>query len=914
MADDKYFVDEYVECNEELYPNNEITLFDENNEFIVKQGNNTCYFMSIFIGLISQGMGKYIQQNIIREYKEDNKKAVVRLFDENGCPVDFVVNKTKPKDDKRPLWINMVEKAAAVIMNKTQFKNSGEHGRTGAQIIKDVDWMELMKKQQKKQQNEKIFDEKAFSRLDIANGNESLGIQMILGKTCKKKITGKVGRKIKYAKEGDEALGFLSEALSRGKLVVGSTYYRGNNDTEIPYSVNGRDYVKFNDRFMIPTTRVVCFKSVDCMNKQITIIDSINGENDISFADFKRHFSDIHVTDFPKEAEILKKQENLEKKANEIIDTLNEYEKDITNLKLNELGESLQKTGEELKSFQNEIKQGQDDLDKDKLSFCDQIESEIKNLDKDMSEFQSAIKENLEKLETQKNDFCNTTKNTIENLNNQISKFQNAIKENNDARNTMEKDINEITSFVKKVDESKKDIDSLVKSIDDNLSIENIKSLNLDELNSKQTLINGTVANNIQTLENKLNGMQTKIPDIVSKIRDIKANLEKQVANESTINTTKQSLDDQILQAIESCKIETKKLGELKDYSKKQQEVASSIQRLSDKIGSYEGKISTMGKNITTLKQNKENIENDIKKHSDTIEKAIENLNELNQAKEKLEKLKNDPDAVTDFKDQIEKKLNELTTKIGTIQTRTKQLSQQINELKTNLKNSNDNFERFNQDKHSFKTKIFIGSEQLSKLKFNQDSNEVNKIKETFQTQINVDLCELNNLSTDLQNSDKDIKKFNNNAADFQTQIEQIEKAVEASNGYIDQQMLKLQKIEEEKTTLADKLSKAINKEYATTYAITSNKIKKRGIIITVAGTIGSGCVLIIPGVAIGFIFIPSPFALLGFVLLGMYFYREKKKPLLPVDAAINGYDCNTDDNIAGKRPLQKPKEENERE
>ena len=99
QAPDKYFSkydpNKDKPSEEELYPNGkEISLY-ENGYFVVHQIDNTCYLMAPILALIDQGKGNYIKEKMVREYEEDPTKAIVRLRDEDGLPVDIIVDKTR---------------------------------------------------------------------------------------------------------------------------------------------------------------------------------------------------------------------------------------------------------------------------------------------------------------------------------------------------------------------------------------------------------------------------------------------------------------------------------------------------------------------------------------------------------------------------------------------------------------------------------------------------------------------------------------------------------------------------------------------------------------------------------------------------------------------------------------------------
>ncbi len=901
---DKYFnfQSEYTACNEKLYQNSKITLFDENNKFIVKQKGNTCYFMSVFIGLISQGMGRHIQRNIIREYEKDTTKAVVRLFDENGCPVDFVVDKTKPKDDTRPLWINMLEKAASVMMNKTQFKKSEGRGGHGAQIIVDVDWKTLAEKQQK---NDEIFEESTFSSLDIANGSESVGIQMILGKACKNKITGKVGRKIRYAKEGDEALGFLSEVLSKGKLVIGSTYHiaeEEDENKEIPYNDNGCDYVGFAPGFKIPGIHVVYFESIDLESQVITTIDSMTRKQTISFADFKRHFFDIYVTDFPEEAEILKKQEQQEelaKKANGMIDTINKYFDDLKLKELKELKEFITDEKNELKIIQESIKQNCESLDKYKSEFDDKdkgTELGIKNLSDSISQFKNATDQSRIEINTRKNDVCNKMNVKIKDLDNEILRFDSAITNINGNLDETKRTIN---NDMENVNKSKENINILMTQAEKELNINNIKLLSLDELNNAQKLINDTVKTRIQDLENKLQSITEQVLSAIQTIVDTKTNLEGKIIDDNFINTTK----EKILQERESCSAEIEKLNNLKLDSSEQKKLKATIEELRNKIGGYEKEMSTIDKSIVKLNRMKQNIKDQIKTCLDKADN-IQRLDKLNTMKENLVKLTDDPNATTELKKLIETNLGELQTKTDDFQKQINTSLKTLNDLEDNLENTEQNIKTLDSTKEKFQKQIEASLKTLNDLEDNLENAEQNiktldNTKENFQKQINTSLKTLNDLEDNLKNTEQNIKKLDSTKEKFQKQVDQqVQDKKASSNRYIQQKSQKLKEIKDKIVYIQNELNEAIMEKYN----ITSNKMKRYGIIAAILGVFGIILILVIPIVKIVFIVIPSLFALFGVILLGMYSYREIKKPFLVINLSIQSKDSVIDVNLDLKK------------
>ena len=576
VVEDKYFDAEIDEepTDENLYTSEPMSNFDNNNKLLTEQKRNTCYFMSILIGLIEKGMGSYIQKYIIRDYKPDGtgktKQAVVRLFDENGCPVDFVVDKSKPSFDQRPLWIYVLEKAVSVMMTKTDFKSQKtsepqiKRYGNGASITKDVDWNELEEKQKN---SENIFKEKAFSISDISYSIESIGIQMILGKTCFKKCTGKPGRTIRYAKEGDETLGFIIEALAQGKLVIGSTY--ANRGTEIPVKQNGKEAVKFANDFEIPQEHVVFFQSIDLKKQQITTIDSIKGKQNISFANFKRHFSDIYVTDFPEEAEILKKKEQSEKLQNELeenIKILNDAKDSIKN---------FEQTRKKMKgNIENGIKNLNSKIDSNKKELETQTNNSIKSINDKIKQFTTTmdklkndIQQNSDKLSSL-NDSLNQIKNDIQIIQTNAEQFDTQINEQINQTSNQQKRIKD--SYKKTVDnvqQQNKDINKNIDSISNDLKnmSNNIQQKSYNQLlNDKTTL--DTINQNIENLKKSKTALTQNIQNTINKLNDDKKQLNTDYTKViASLNQQKTDLQNSINQKISNLNQLT---GENSDFKK----------------------------------------------------------------------------------------------------------------------------------------------------------------------------------------------------------------------------------------------------------------------------------------------------------------------------------------------------------
>ena len=837
-----------------------------------KQHKNTCYFMSILIGLIDCGMGSYIQKHIIRDYDPEKKektdkadKAVVRLFDENGCPVDFVVDKSKPSDDKRPLWICVLEKAVSVMMNNTDFKSQdtfktqvNRHGN-GASITKDVDWNELEKKQRS---NESIFEEKAFSTTDISDAGEEIGIQMILGKTCLKKCTGKPGRKIQYAKEGDETLGFIAEALQNNKLVLASTYHACNDEcTECAKGIPHGDSIQFDSGFNIPSHHIVYIKSIDCDKQQIELIESMKGKHKITFSKFKKYFSDIHVTDFPKEAERLKEKEQQEQLQNEVTRNIEQ---------LNSSKNNIQKLIEEQGEIENKINTGFEELG-----------LKIKENDQSLQKLKANLNECIEKFDSK----------TVKKICNSIDHYSDALYDGFTGNGYAlaqgaNKLLDDIDNQIKYIATLQEQIQNSYKN--DVVDVQG----EIDTISIKL----GNMANNIeQNDDTQLRNDKTELGKIETQIERLKNS---QTTLVDKINNTSKYLDDSEQTLSENCnKIsqESHRLdNDIKSQCKILKNIASTPKDIDNFINEKLEFINDFNNSVGISDQLKNKINNDFgvmcgKKQQvhELFESYAKNIQQLDteqlnlkSAKANLEKLKNQQGVAVELKTKIadnlkglqdiqEKKFNNLQSK----ETNFNEIDQKITAL--------------NKDRTQFQDQI-KGLEELKLDAVTSQLESLGKQKNEVEAQIEVENIALGNAK---KLSDDKIKfkitTLNDNKTNCEKKINEniitLLKLEKNKLSEIDRKISQLtnrcKKIRED---ICEKIHNIEEKKYqkiVEQYDFTSNKIKKWGIGVSVVGGVGTISVGLIPGVNIVFIAVPSPFALLGIILVGIYFYRNNKKP-----------------------------------
>ncbi len=266
--------------------------------FSVRQKSDVqdCWFLSIIIGIIDHD-AKYIPKKMVRDYPDNNQgkenaddksnedvdndieqrpnKAVVRLHDEDGLPVDIVVDKTRPDKDKRPLWIIMLEKAVCVMMGINKFKNCYNEPQydiykyvKGQRTVLGIDWNNIGSLEKDGSRTLSSGDiEKKFDMQDIDHGLESVGIQIILGKNNKKLDSN----------NKNDTVENIQQNLTSKKLVLIGT---GNN----PGDLRNSEHVMY-------------LKNIN--NDKMSTIDSISGELDTPAKKNIKPSTVVHVSDFP---------------------------------------------------------------------------------------------------------------------------------------------------------------------------------------------------------------------------------------------------------------------------------------------------------------------------------------------------------------------------------------------------------------------------------------------------------------------------------------------------------------------------------------------------------------------------------------------------------------------------------------
>ena len=493
---DKYFNEDEIEQNqestEELYPENkEISLYETNQggtpEFVVKQRStiSTCYFMAWILGLIDKGMGNYIKQNIVREY--DKTRVIVRLHDEDGLPVDIIVSKTRPKgDEKRPLWLVMLDKAACVIMNRNRFEFAeagyiAGAGRQNAKIIDNVDWYQISADQLNKKTLP--FKKGCFTKKHISWSSESVGAALVFGKySCNESQIKKIN------KDCSTKLDFLRYCLQKKILIAAST-----ND----------------DVCGIPKNRVVYFSKIvekgmdpNFPDGYIEVIESYRGIRKIRFDDLNK-FSSLYAINLPdlKEKKLNEDKNSdeeqlgntkIDKNDNNLCDNKNNNLHSEINLCYNE--NMINNFEEELKMQSNNISESNffnnQDKDVDLSTFID-----LNNLN-----LENQLKQSFNRLDK----IIKATKS----IRDERKKIENPAKENETVFHTGTDDHGDIIRFMNGP------MSEIVEWDENKINVVDVSDGKILFSGTQQGILNNI--NNIrQTLKEKYNKRQEKLRDLI---------------------------------------------------------------------------------------------------------------------------------------------------------------------------------------------------------------------------------------------------------------------------------------------------------------------------------------------------------------------------------------------------------------
>ena len=293
LTDDLFAQDEVAaeQQQKELFPNGK---FNEDHIIQMSSFGNDCYILAPLYALVKTNPD-YIKNVLVKDYGNDGTHAVVHLFDVNGNPVDIVVSKKRTdkvsKESGRPLWLNMVEKAANYLI-----------GQQNADFRKAASFRE-----KKGADMSKVSYQKGTLRtFEMSDGSEELGMRLLFGMKAASFTTRNQGDhdydefliSNRYAHQaGDEAIAKIFVNIEKGNMVVASTCTNGGER----FYDSAQDRVKFNYAALKPKHVYTVLGEGELKNGQRTVRvrDPYGGEDagvqDVPFVVFKRCFTDVYT-------------------------------------------------------------------------------------------------------------------------------------------------------------------------------------------------------------------------------------------------------------------------------------------------------------------------------------------------------------------------------------------------------------------------------------------------------------------------------------------------------------------------------------------------------------------------------------------------------------------------------------------
>ena len=256
----------------------------------VKQSNLTdCYLISTLAGMVMKDPA-YIKNILVRD-DENPEYAQVRLYDHKGDPQVIRVKKTRRKDDKRQLWIQMVEKAALVMIGSMQTQ---DQKKINAAIMR-------YPKEEKKDWRKPGFIKNSVEFSELNMGGEMLASEVLLGIDGMMDTIGSALKKLDDKEDENDIMAsdiLIGEALEwskRGKIVTASTDRVDFGGVDHPL----KDILR-------PTHVYLILGDGDVINGRKTVrvrdpyMDMGNeGVYDITYEDFARFFKDVYTSGIP---------------------------------------------------------------------------------------------------------------------------------------------------------------------------------------------------------------------------------------------------------------------------------------------------------------------------------------------------------------------------------------------------------------------------------------------------------------------------------------------------------------------------------------------------------------------------------------------------------------------------------------
>ena len=200
------------------------------------QAINDCYLISTLAGIMKTNPD-YITDFLIKpdpDYK-NNHLAIVHLFDGDGALQEIKVDVTPFVDPHRALWVQAIEKAAAVLVDGGRFDDQGF-----AVLKKNNDWKKA------------LLEDKSVDVTSLSNGSEQLASLLFFGRSGTKLSTRAEGiydqntgeAKTEDYRMGYAAIGRALAYVAANKIVTASTCSKGESSK---YNILA-DSVEFPER------------------------------------------------------------------------------------------------------------------------------------------------------------------------------------------------------------------------------------------------------------------------------------------------------------------------------------------------------------------------------------------------------------------------------------------------------------------------------------------------------------------------------------------------------------------------------------------------------------------------------------------------------------------------------------------
>ncbi len=245
-------------------------------DVLQSKGLTDCYLISTLAGIVKTNPD-YIR-SIIRDHDNDLTKAIVTLYDKDGNRRQIVVDKTGYNGSPAALWVQLIEKAASMLI---QSDNGLEQGA-------------------------KYREEPAQKDVDLSSlnrGSEELACKLLFGRNGMMLRTRDDDvydenflAKVDDHKAGDEAIGKMLAYLEQNKIVVASTC---TNSQDKRYNLQ-TDAIKFPEGLALNEKHayLVTGRGEDRDGlPTIKIRDPYDGrETIITYKEFKTCFSDVMVS------------------------------------------------------------------------------------------------------------------------------------------------------------------------------------------------------------------------------------------------------------------------------------------------------------------------------------------------------------------------------------------------------------------------------------------------------------------------------------------------------------------------------------------------------------------------------------------------------------------------------------------